>query len=123
MELKTFIKETLTQIVEGVKEAQEGTKETGAKINPTFDKGQKGEGLKGDAAKHGLTVVGDRAHPIQMMEFDVKLTVDERADKKEGIGVSVVGIKLGSDGEKSSETSSSSRIKFVVPIVLPVHEA
>ena len=118
MELKTFIKETLTQIVEGVKEAQDETKETEGLINPRSDNPIGEEGKFGNS--HRNYPSGKR--PIEGVEFDVKLIVTESADKKEGIGVSVVGIKLGSEGEKSTEASSSSSVKFVVPIVLPVHE-
>ena len=36
MELKDFVKETLVQITEGVKEAQEECRKNGCRINPGF---------------------------------------------------------------------------------------
>lgn len=35
MELKDFVKETLLQITQGIKEAQEATEEYGSVINPS----------------------------------------------------------------------------------------
>ena len=36
MDLKDFVKETLVQITEGVKEAQEECKKSGCRINPEY---------------------------------------------------------------------------------------
>ena len=42
--------------------------------------------------------------------------------EKEGIGVNVVGKKIGKDGEQSSENNTNSRLKFNIPIALPTAE-
>ncbi len=55
----------------------------------------------------------------QMINFDVALTVTEGTGTKGGIGV-VTGIfTLGSAGQSEAESSTVSRVKFAIPVVLP----
>ena len=61
-------------------------------------------------------VVSKELHPI---EFDVAVTTTEGTETKGGIGVFVVAVGLGSQGKSDATNSSSSRIKFSVPIFLP----
>jgi hypothetical protein len=102
MDLETFIAETLRQIVKGVRTAQEHDDCKGAFINPSPSPGQ-----------------GHRL--VKPIEFDVALTVTEGSEKqgKGGIGIASV---LGIGGQASSTTASTSvsRIKFEVPVILPV---
>lgn len=114
MDLQTFVEETISQIASGVKNAQSKTNEHGARINPH---------LSSDAelsAKNGILIASGEA--AQLMQFDVALTVSEGSGTKGGIGVSVGAITLGSAGQSNNESSSMSRVKFVVPIVLPKDE-
>ncbi len=98
MDLETFVSETLQQIVKGVKTAQRHADCQTARINPVD--------------QQGFVHVKD-------IEFDVAVTVTEGAEKKGGIGV-FSGV-LGVGGQASSNTASSSvsRIKFSVPVILP----
>ena len=102
MDLETFIAETLRQIVKGVKEAQHHEDCKGAVINPLGPPG------------HGSQVA------TEQIDFDVALTVSEGSEKqaKGSIGVAFFGI--GGQGSSTTGSSSVSRIKFSVPLILPI---
>lgn len=104
MDLETFIAETLRQIVNGVQTAQlhEDCKE--ARINSLSAPGY----------------VGPLPKPTQV-DFDVAITVSEGTEKqgKGNIGVaSYFGI--GGQARSTTGNSSVSRIKFSIPVVLPM---
>lgn len=105
MELKDFISETLNQIIDGVKDAQEHAKGTGAAISPMAYGGEPGPELNG--------------MPVKDIEFDVAVTATEGTKTKGGIGVFVGPVGLGTHGQSDTASSSISRIKFVVPLSLP----
>lgn len=106
MELREFVAETLKQIVEGVKDAQAAVKTKGGQINPRLSSGSQ-----------KLRTISSES--VQMVEFDVALTIVEGKGTKGGIGVFVGPLGIGSQGQSSSENTSVSRIKFQVPITLP----
>lgn len=108
MDLKTFVADTLTQIVDGVAEAKARFAEggTGAKINPNI----------GDQA---------RASPV---EFDLALTVTTdssvtgaiKGEAKGGV-ISIFQAKLNSDAGASSGTQNQevSRVRLTVMLAQP----
>lgn len=114
MELKDFVATTLSQIVEGIKQAQSDVQDTGALINPTpfSDKVHKiaesGGGI--------FTVSGDYA---QFIEFDIAISSIEIEGKKEGIGVIAGALNLGSSNQRSGQNMSENRIKFKTLVVFP----
>lgn len=111
MNLKEFVSEALVQIIEGVIDAHDRTKQFGAIVNPIIS------GSQEHGAKHGFVASTDGA--AQMVHFDVALEAKEGTGTKGGIGV-VTGIfSLGSSGQSNAENSTVSRVKFGVPIVLP----
>lgn len=99
MDLKTFVAETLQQIIDGVREAQENQKGgspegKGAAINP---------GSKFQTSETGHTT------PPRPIEFDVAVTVTEGSEKK-GKGSLGVANYVGIGGEKSASNSNSTVI-------------
>src|SRR3989338_8634698 len=91
MDLQQFVAQTLVQIANGVKNAQEHVKSAGCIVNPLRASDQ-------DPIMSPNT---------SFIEFDVALTVTEGSDSKGGIGAH----------ERSrSATESVSRIKFKVPM-------
>ena len=111
LDLKTFVSQTLIQIVEGVKEASETLDNGRDIINPA---------------------VGSMAHSIQpgmfegrhdeigsMINFDVAITAADSTVTKGGVGVFVAAIGLGASGESGSQQQSVSRVQFGVPVILP----
>jgi hypothetical protein len=99
MELQDFIAETLKEIISGVRRAQESAIELGAKINP-----------------RGGSIVEMRS-----VQFDVAVSTEEGIGEKGGIGVFVGPVgTVGSQNQSDVASSSMSRIKFSVPLKLPV---
>ncbi len=100
MELKEFIKTTLISIVDGVKEAQQGTGQQGAMIAPIMP-------------NH---LPYQQTHDIH---FDIALSENSEQGTKGGIGVFLSAVSLGAQGESSNKIESLSRISFDVPVMLP----
>ena len=111
MELKTFVSETISQIVEGVVEAQERTKNPGAIINPPLIH-----------SSHGAVVNYAKGinNAPQNMDFDVTVSV-ESSSSTGGKGKIQIAM-FGAEGGKTSDNkdASVSRIKFSVPVCWPV---
>jgi hypothetical protein len=110
MNLKDFIAESLKEIIDGVIEAQKHYSANEGVINPA------------DVFYPGDTKVPvDRKTNVapQLINFDVAVTATEGTETKGGIGVFVGAIGVGSQGKSESASSSVSRIKFSVPIILP----
>ncbi|MHB0967324.1 MAG: hypothetical protein ACYC36_12805 [Bellilinea sp.] len=102
MKLDEFISETLNQIIDGVTIAQEHAKEKGALVAPRN---------RNLPIQNGLE--------MQMVEFDVAITVSDSTAGKGGAGIIVAGLTLG--GQVSGEISNQtlSHIKFSVSVWLP----
>lgn len=108
MELKDFIKETITQIVNGVVEAQVEISKHGAEINP-----------KRVQFKEAGQYNSYNSGKPQYVEFDVGLTSIQKSGSSEGIGVFLGAISLGKKNDEGTELTAVSRIKFSLPVVLP----
>ena len=109
MELKDFITETLTQMMEGVKNAQEKAKEVGAIVNPEAN----------DSSKHYIEVGNEHIASIQNVEFEIALTASTTEETKKGINVAFAAIELGRGKGNNEQNSAINKIKFEIPIVLP----
>jgi len=111
VELKEFVKESLVQIIQAVSEAQKQIAELGGgEISPS---------IKSEWEKTGL-MFSSNGMPIQNVSFDVVVTASEKTGTKGTIGVMVSVLKLGVQGESQENSSNNSRIKFTVPITLPI---
>lgn len=110
MNLREFIKEALVDIVSGVADARTEVIQHEALIgsDPAFGHVREAK---------ILTDKFDRT--ITMVEFDIALTQADSKDSKAGIGVFLASVGVGAQGASHGETSSLSRIKFSVPVVLP----
>lgn len=111
IKLSDFVAEALSEIVNGVKTAQEKTAVTGAVINATVWRA-------GDSIRQGERL-HDNGRIIQDIEFDIAIALEERSDSNVKIGV-VAGLFGGGASAGSGETSQiSNRIKFRIPLVFP----
>jgi hypothetical protein len=110
MELQEFIKTAITEIVAGVAEASELTKEHG---------GRAGSMKLYGYVKDNKVMTDENERPVTTVEFDIALAEGSSTDTKGGIGVYLGAVGLGSQGASHGETTSHSRIKFTVPVVLP----
>lgn len=112
MELSTFVADTLKQIIKGVQEAQAAVPVDAAHINPLIN----------HAAPAGKDFVFTHRGTIQLVNFDIAVSVTEGSNTagKASVGVATA---FGAGGSKESTSSEdhSSRIRFVVPLLLPSH--
>ena len=101
--LKKFVAATLTEIVEGVLEAQKCGPiiESSAAIAPT------GQGIKDEITLN------------QVVDFEVAITAEEQTETKGGIGIIIGAITLGSSGKSGSSEQAHNKVRFSVPIHLP----
>ena len=113
MDLKEFVKQTLCQIVEGVKEAQSHLAAHGGEVSPNLSR------MAGNVIDRIGLIHSANGSTVQMVTFDVALTATEGTGTKGGIGVVTGMFNLGSSGESKAENSSLSRVKFGVPLSLP----
>jgi hypothetical protein len=117
MNLRDFIRETLTEIADGVAEADEKVAARGGAVNPrNVVTNKSGEG------PYGFCIEDRKAkyHPaVESIEFDVVVSAAEGKETKGGIGVHVGAIGIGSAGKSDQASSSQSRIKFRIPMLLP----
>jgi len=119
MELKDFIKEAIKDVSEAISESNDELSEVGAIVNPkNVHPANKNEEVYGHLLKEDEGL--DYRRPVHLINFDVAVSSSTKKDGKEGIGVNVVGIKLGKDGQTADEESMSSRLKFSIPVALPV---
>lgn len=105
VDLRTFVKQALTEMILGVADAQEAVKDTTARLNPAEIIGGPRRAFTG------------ARRPVQDVEFDVAVTATEGGGMNAGIRV--LALQIGANDK--SQTSIASRIKFSVPIVFPLH--
>jgi hypothetical protein len=117
MELKQFIAETLSSIVEGVVEAQKRSQGNGAFINPG--------GLMRTTSSIGENATWDNRtnNFARIVNFDVAVTIEEGTNTNAKIGVAAGLFNLGAGGKSENKEQATNRIQFSVPILLPVTQA
>ena len=118
MELQQFIKTTLVQIANGIIAANEALADTSARVNPRnlIPAGE-------DQQHYGYVLQESEAtkykRPVETIEFDVALVATEESGSTGGIGVAIGFIGAGARGKSGETSSSESRVRFSVPMVLP----
>lgn len=110
MDLKDFIKETLIQITEGVKEAQDKCKQYGGLVNPMLSV----KTCNDEKYHHD-----DGDYPATSVNFKVGLTESSNKGDKAGIGVFLGKVSLGKEGSSGHETQSVTSVEFSVTVVFP----
>ena len=119
MDLKTFIKETLVQIAEGVQTAGGEMRKKGGFVNPRNVSIDLADGNPVYQYLEDLQDGADFRRPVEVVDFDIAIAASEGTESKGGIGIMVGTIGLGSQGKSDAERSTQSRVKFRIPIVLP----
>lgn len=115
MELSEFVNQSLTQIVKGVKESQDEIRAQGGYANSAIFTSASG---KESATHFGSVSDGQN---VLLVDFDVAITVSDASEGGIGGKLSVASLfklEAGSKGTAASE--STSRIRFKVPLALPV---
>jgi hypothetical protein len=91
MDLKQFVSDSLTQISEGIKDAQSKAGTTGAWISPG------GGGLP--AGAEAIELGGAVSAYVHDVDFDVAVTVSADQTAGAGAGIKVFGARIGADGK------------------------
>ncbi|MBN1904069.1 MAG: hypothetical protein JW927_03135 [Deltaproteobacteria bacterium] len=113
MELKQFISEALSSIVEGVVGAQSKTKNLGAFVNP-------GNLMKTSSEISKDVIWDNRTNNVaRLISFDIAVTVEEGTKTNAKIGVVAGFLSLGAGGASENKQLAVSRIQFGVPVLLP----
>lgn len=115
MELKDYIKETLTQIIQGVSAAQEFAEKNDSKINPND--------LQLSYYKGDKPVYADRNNNYaQIIDFEISITITEENSSKGGVGVFLGSLGVGGNIENQLSNNNINKIKFSIPVFLPKQE-
>lgn len=108
MDLKEFISDTLTQICEGVKDAQVKCASNGARVSPPIFKDR-------------ITAATDYSYWKHTdVKFKVALQSSDKENGKSGIGVLLANITVGTAKETAQDFSSVTSVEFSVPVALPL---
>ncbi len=97
MELKEFIKQTLIDVADGVREAGIHNK----KIAPEL---------------FNNSIMPSKKHAF--IDFDIAVTATEGSSNAKGAGIKVLSANIGGKKENKDEKTSVTRIKFSVPAYL-----
>ena len=113
MDLKEFVAGTLTQIIEGVKEAQKAAKTHGAEVSPKFQQYQ---------STINSFSFNKKDEVIRFVKFDVALSATEGSERGTSGGLKVIVAAVGGKSLDVKETSTVSRLQFEIPVVWPVQQ-
>lgn len=113
MKLDKYVEETLKQIITGISAAKKFGDQNGAKINPasaTFNH------------KNSTNIFClNTGVPIQQIDFDIVVSVSEGNSTTDSPEITVGSTTISGDAQTSETTNSSTnRIKFSIPILLPL---
>ena len=107
MELKDFIKSTITQIKESVEELNEEFEEGIAIVNPLY------------AKSLNRSMIGRTGANVTDIDFDLSLSVTETDGKEGKIGIMSSIIGMGASSKSDNQNISTNRIQFTIPVMLP----
>lgn len=101
MDLETFIEETITQILTGIKSVQSNhNSESDGAVVPEYP------------------LTPDNGHGrLSIIDFDVAVTITGESGVSGGLKV----LGMGASGESSESLTTVSRIKFKIPVALPFY--
>lgn len=108
MELKEFIKSTITQLSEAVYELNDELQDKGVVVNPcsvansSFDTLDFGGGII-----------------VSSVDFDLQVNTSEVKENSGKIGVLASVVGIGVSTKEGSNGNEASRIRFKLPVVLP----
>lgn len=102
MELKDFIAQSVTQIVEGLEVARENIRKYGATVNPDFRRTDSG------------------SSSVQSLEFDIAVSVSPQGEGSKSIGIQIASLGFNRSSESGGGTTTNSRIRFAIPLMLPL---
>lgn len=110
MDLKEFITETVSSILDSVTELQENYQDSGHLVAPALNSSERKTVLP-DPTLNTARVVED-------ITFDVAVTASSEKTGGGKAGIKVLSLELGGGLKGSSTHESISRVQFKIPLVL-----
>ena len=108
MDLKTFVKETLTQIAEGVNEAKQSLKANGMQVASTANRMSADMTYTAD--------VNQQKHYVSIVNFEATLDIETSQDKSGGIGVKASVLSYGKRKGSQETSNDVTKVSFSVPL-------
>jgi len=105
MDIQQFVKESLCQIIEGVKQA----KEKHDNVNPWYE-------IHGAGSVPGNAIVDSGGQLLFMVDFDLAVMVTEESTQSGNIGLKIKIVAAGGGVGTGTSLTSVTRVKFAVPI-------
>jgi len=113
MKLDQYVEETLKQVIKGIGAAKDYGDSHNAKVNPasaTFH-----------SQNSTIIYCSETGVPIQEVQFDVAVSVSEGANKTDAPEITVGSSSITGNSQTSETTNSTTnRIKFSIPVLLPM---
>ena len=115
MEIKDFVKEALSQIVEGINEANQQMNDKGAFVAST-DLWETPRNPKSDI----YTKCNNKHQIVREIEFDISIEVSDSSKAGGGGSLQVLSLFHAEGGvENNIHSSSMHKIRFSLPLALP----
>ena len=106
MQIQTFLKTVIAEICNGIRESQ--AEVDGAVVNPL-----------GVQSYNDLLKAGGKSRNVQLIEFDLAVTVNSTEKSETGGGVMMAPLFWGGRETSSADSSTTTRVKFSVPVAFP----
>jgi len=108
MNLKDYIKRTITAISDAIIESQEELSNKGVIVNPE----------KVEVGKNGEKLLrSDGWRYVQNLEFDILVSAEGDSGSSAGGGLKVAGLlSIGADLKESTSQQHANKIKFTIPV-------
>ena len=110
MELKDFIKKTISSIIDATNELQEHYSGTSVVINPPISSSDREKFMESDG-QHIFRRIED-------VTFDVAVTVDKETEAEVNGGIKIFSAQIGGSATHASRSEEVSRVKFSIPLAL-----
>ena len=107
MELKEFIKSTITQLSEAVYELNDELKDKGVVVNPC------------SVANSSFDTLDFGGVIVSSVDFDLQVNTSEVKENSGKIGILASVVGIGASTKEGSNGNEASRIRFKLPVVLP----
>lgn len=113
MKLDKYVEETIKQIITGISAAQKFGDQNGAKVNPASATFNHQNATNIFCSNTGV--------PVQQIDFDIVVSVSEGNSTTDSPEITVGSSTISGNAQTSETTNSSTnRIKFSIPVLLPL---
>jgi len=106
MDIKTFVQETLHQIIDAVEEVRMYGYDHGAEIPERYSDSTYYAGESGQSR-----------YKVHLVEFEIGLKTETEKGGKAGLSVDFGSVKIDGDGGINKGNTSASKVKFSIPII------